>query len=91
MTTAAQVYTTISRQFPHASWIANVLLTCSKPTTRLRNMLQHLRDGREFSPLSFTMPYEGFFVDGAAVNADFLNKKNAKPEDHKFTTTGARV
>jgi len=86
MSNAAKAYCEISRDFKHASWIANVLLTCSKPTTRLKNMLQHLRDGREFSPLSFAMPYVGFFVDGVAVCPSFLDKKNQNPENYRLTS-----
>lgn len=77
--TATRIYAEIKYNYDHASWIAGVILdSATKPTTRLKNMLRHLRAGREFSPLSFRMPYEGFFVDGVAVRPEFLldNKAN---------------
>jgi hypothetical protein len=86
MTTAAKIYAEINRDFANQpeSFIANVLLPCSKPTTRLRNLLAHIRDGKQFSCLSFQMPYNGFFVDGVAVNLSFLDKRGAKVEDHRI-------
>ena len=85
MTTAQRCYAEINRDYKHTSFIANVIFTgSSKPTTRLKNLLAQLRAGREFSPLSFRMPYEGFFVDGIAVRPEFLLTKDAKPEDFRL-------
>jgi len=86
MTTAQRCYAEISRDFDRdASWIANVIITgSSKSATRLKNLLAQLKAGRQFSPLSFRMPYEGFFVDGIAVRPEFLLTKDAKPEDFRF-------
>lgn len=82
---AAKYYAEINRDYKHTSFIANVIFTSSsKPTTRLRNLLEQLKSGREFSPLSFKMPYEGFFVDGIAVRPEFLLSKNAKPQDFRL-------
>jgi len=87
MSTAAKLYCEINRNHANtdASFIANVILSCSKPTTRLKTLLHHVREGRHFSCLSFRMPYEGFFVDGVAVKFDFLLSPKNRVEDFRLT------
>ena len=85
MRTSAALYIIIGRHYGrHASFIANVFLQGEKPTTRLRNMLIHLEAGRQFTALSFRMPYEGFFVDGTAVKPSFLDQPDSRVEDHRL-------
>lgn len=84
-TAAAKYYCEINRNKSEygsaAGWIANVLLSCRMPATRIKNLLNHLKAGREVATLSFTMPYNGFLVDGRAVRLEFLDKAGNKPED----------
>jgi hypothetical protein len=90
MSTASKIYAEINRDFANRSesFIANVILTGqSKPTTRLKNLLRHIKAGRQFSCLSFKMPYEGFFVDGVAVKPEFLlDNKTEDVEAYRFAS-----
>ena len=65
-------------------WIASVLMGRRKPITRLKNMLAHIRQGRVFTDLSFTMPYDGFAVDGVGVKLTFLDRADSNIDDHRL-------
>jgi hypothetical protein len=80
---AVRCYGEISRHYSRdASFIANVLLTgCSRPGTRLKELLRRLRAGQQFNCLPFRMPYEGFFIDGIAVRMEILDSPGAAVGD----------
>lgn len=56
-------------------WIANVLLSCSKPAKRLAALKAAVDAGYEIRSAQFVMPYECLIVDGEAVVAlPFLDR-----------------
>lgn len=48
-------------------WVANVLLTGSKPAKRLAALKKLIDNGREVGAASFIMPYEALLLDGRVV------------------------
>lgn len=58
-----------NEKYEAVRWIANVLLTCSKPAKRLAALKKLIDNGREITAAQFIMPYEALVVDGAVVVA----------------------
>jgi hypothetical protein len=71
LTLAQQLYRTFStsERYAHVKWIANVLLSCSKPGTRLKGLKALVDAGHEVAALDFIMPYQGLRIDGKAYQA----------------------
>lgn len=72
---ATRCYRELSNNYPQpVGFIANVLLTgCGRPGKRLAALLARVKAGQEVDTLSFTMPYDGFLIDGIAVRMDILD------------------